>query len=136
MEWNGRVPKVKRLIKDSLSSGRLVAMFFFAGVSSGKRPLEKAALQQHLSFGERLAREGREAFSAANYTLAFTRFKQGVELLNWVQAKDKTMQPTLDDMYAMFLRNTAQAALKLERFQEAIRKFVARSKMGKNGTHI
>lgn len=98
-------------------------MLILAGVSSGKRPLEQVALEQHLAFGERLAREGREAFSAENYTLAFTRFKQGVELLNWVQAKDVAMQSTLDDMYAMFLRNTAQAALKLERFQEAIRKF-------------
>ncbi|KAL8447769.1 hypothetical protein Emag_004177 [Eimeria magna] len=79
------------------------------------------ALEEHLAFGERLAREGREAYAASDYGTAFMRFKQGVELVNWVEAKDAVRQRCVDDMYCMFLRNVAQAALKLEKYQEAIR---------------
>ncbi|KAL8446777.1 hypothetical protein Emed_004779 [Eimeria media] len=91
------------------------------GISKGKRPLDTAALEEHLAFGERLAREGREAYAASDYETAFMRFKQGVELVNWVEAKDAVRQRCLDDMHCMFLRNVAQAALKLEKYQEAIR---------------
>ncbi|KAL8274071.1 hypothetical protein Esti_001913 [Eimeria stiedai] len=91
------------------------------GISKGKRPLDTAALEEHLAFGERLAREGREAYAAEDYDTAFMRFKQGVELINWVEAKDAVRQRCVDDMYCMFLRNVAQAALKLEKYQEAIR---------------
>lgn len=71
-----------------------------------------------------MAREGREAYAAHDYDTAFMRFKQGVELVNWVEAKDAVRQRCIDDMYCMFLRNVAQAALKLERYQEAIRESV------------
>lgn len=91
------------------------------GISKGKRPLELQALEEHLAFGERLAREGRDAYAVRDHELAFMRFKQGVELLNWIEAKDQVRQRCIDDMYCMFLRNVAQAALKLEKYQEAIR---------------
>ncbi|XP_026190927.1 uncharacterized protein LOC34620920 [Cyclospora cayetanensis] len=91
------------------------------GISKGKRPLNAKALEEHLAFGERLAREGREAYADQLYETAFLRFKQGVELLNWVEARDAINQRSVDDMYCMFLRNVAQAALQLEKYQEAIR---------------
>ncbi|KAL8432419.1 hypothetical protein Efla_000196 [Eimeria flavescens] len=91
------------------------------GISKGKRPLDTAALEEHLSFGERLAREGREAYAARDYDTAFMRFRQGEELVNWVEARDAVRQRSVDDMYCMFLRNVAQSALKLEKYQEAIR---------------
>lgn len=91
------------------------------GISKGKRPLETPALQEHLAFGDRLAREGREAYEAKDYSTAFMRFKQGVELVNWVEAKESVRQRCIDDMYCMFLRNVAQAGLKLGKYQEAIR---------------
>lgn len=97
-----------------------------SGISKGKRPLDIQALEEHLVFGERLAREGREAYAVRDYDIAFMRFKQGVELLNWIKAKDPVRQRCVDDMYCMFLRNVAQAALKLEKYQEAIRKAMTR----------
>lgn len=91
------------------------------GISKGKRPLEGAALEEHLAFGERLLREGRAAFVAGDMEMAYMRFKQGVELLNWVEATDSQNQKRVEDMYSLFLKNTAQAALKLGKYQEAIR---------------
>ncbi|CDJ39362.1 Peptidyl-prolyl cis-trans isomerase d-like protein, related [Eimeria tenella] len=91
------------------------------GISKGKRPLDAPALEEHLSFGERLAREGREAYATGDYDKAFMRFKQGVELVNWVEAKDAVSQRRIDDMYSLFLKNSAQAALQLGKYQEAIR---------------
>lgn len=99
----------------------LFLTFVTSGISKGKRPLETAALEEHLAFGDRLAREGREAYSSKDYGTAFMRFKQGVELVNWVEAKEAVRQRCVDDMYCMFLRNVAQAALKLGKYQEAIR---------------
>lgn len=87
--------------------------------------MDAPALEEHLAFGERLAREGREAYAAGDYDKAFMRFKQGVELVNWVEAKDAVSQRRIDDMYSLFLKNSAQAALQLGKYQEAIRKIVA-----------
>lgn len=99
----------------------LLRLVFFSGISKGKRPLEGAALEEHLAFGERLLREGRAAFVAGDMEMAYMRFKQGVELLNWVEATDSQNQKRVEDMYSLFLKNTAQAALKLGKYQEAIR---------------
>ncbi|CDJ34081.1 uncharacterized protein EMH_0018650 [Eimeria mitis] len=91
------------------------------GISKGKRPLEGAALEEHLSFGDRLLREGREAYTAKNSELAFMRFKQGIELMNWVEAKDKQQQTRVEHIFSLFLKNAAQAAIQLGKYQEAIR---------------
>ncbi|CDI79502.1 hypothetical protein, conserved [Eimeria acervulina] len=92
------------------------------GISKGKRPLEGGALEEHLSFGDRLSLEGRQAYAAGDYETAFMRFKQGIELLNWVEARDKeNQQKRIDEAFSLFLKNAAQAAIQLGKYQEAIR---------------
>lgn len=64
--------------------------------------------------------DGRDAYSGADFETALIRFTQGVQLLNWVKAERSEDQVRIDDLYLTFLRNQAQAALMLEKYQEAI----------------
>ncbi|PFH36990.1 TPR repeat-containing protein [Besnoitia besnoiti] len=91
------------------------------GLSKDKRPLDPESLDEHLKLGDRMLQDGREAYAAGDFDLASIRFTQGVQLLNWVKAARTEDQYRVDEMYLMHLRNQAQAALKLEKFQEAIR---------------
>ncbi|EPR60059.1 TPR repeat-containing protein [Toxoplasma gondii RUB] len=91
------------------------------GVSRDKRPLDPASLEDHLKLGDRMLQEGRAAYGAGDFNLASIRFTQGVQLLNWVKAARVEDQHLIDDMYLTHLRNQAQTALKLEKFQEAIK---------------
>nr|CEL69535.1 TPA: Protein with possible 2 TPR domains, related [Neospora caninum Liverpool] len=91
------------------------------GVSRDKRPLDPSSLEEHLKLGDRMLQEGRAAYGVGDFDLASIRFTQGVQLLNWVKAARVEDQHLIDDMYLTHLRNQAQTALKLEKFQEAIR---------------
>ncbi|CBZ54816.1 Protein with possible 2 TPR domains, related, partial [Neospora caninum Liverpool] len=92
-----------------------------SGVSRDKRPLDPSSLEEHLKLGDRMLQEGRAAYGVGDFDLASIRFTQGVQLLNWVKAARVEDQHLIDDMYLTHLRNQAQTALKLEKFQEAIR---------------
>lgn len=91
------------------------------GLSKDKRPLDSKSLEQHLQLGEVMMSDGRKAYAEESYDTALMRFTQGVQLLNWVRAANSEEQHLIDDMYLIFLRNQAQAALKLEKYQECLR---------------
>ncbi|PHJ21417.1 tpr repeat-containing protein [Cystoisospora suis] len=91
------------------------------GLSKDKRPLDPVSLGEHLKLGERMMTDGRDAYAGADFGTALIRFTQGVQLLNWIKAERSEDQHRIDGLYLTFLRNQAQAALMLEKYQEAIK---------------
>lgn len=65
-------------------------------------------------------KDGNNEFSNGNYDMALLRYAQGVELLKWVEGPSDEHTFQLDDMLLIFLKNQAQAALRVGRWSEAL----------------
>lgn len=88
-----------------------------------KQVLDKREIQGVLDFGQQIKSEGNEAFSNDNWEGALTRYCQGDEML-----KNYRAEPHLDrenkelkQMHRACLNNKANAALKLDQWQNALR---------------
>lgn len=130
-------------LAERLSKGEVIARDeWVPGLSEGRRKLNPEMLKSHIEFGERIHKEGNEAYQKDDYELALTRYTQvgiysrislcfnslfliqGVNLLNWVQAEtEEETQNVVDPLLLIFLRNQAQAALQLEQYQTAKSEF-------------
>lgn len=109
-------------LAERLSKGEIIPRNeWIPGISTGKRKLDYATLEQHLSFGEEIRNAGKVAYQNKNYELAFTRFSQGVQLLCWVEGKSEEGNEKLQELYKIHLNNQAQSAIKISKYQDAIK---------------
>lgn len=109
-------------LAERLSKGEIMPRDeWIPGISKGKRKLDIQSLKQHLTLGEQMRRDGRESFEKGDYEMAFTRFTQGVQLLNWVEGSNSDDNRLVEEMYVTHLRNQALAAIKCEKYHEALK---------------
>eukprot|EP00916_Digyalum_oweni_P025732 GHVL01042363.1.p1 GENE.GHVL01042363.1~~GHVL01042363.1.p1 ORF type:complete len:465 (+),score=110.76 GHVL01042363.1:50-1444(+) len=89
-------------------------------ISKGKRKLDAYMLKDHLQLGEQMNADGRDAYTKNDWESALLKYTQAVRLFEWVEASNKNDQMYLDEVYLRALKNRAAAALKLNKWQEAI----------------
>merc|ERR1712050_15242 len=85
--------------------------------------LDKRNIQGVLEFGQQIKSEGNEAFSNENWEGALTRYCQGDEMLKNFRAEPhlETENKELKTMHRACLNNKANAALKMDQWQNALR---------------
>eukprot|EP00922_Rhytidocystis_sp_ex-Travisia-forbesii_P004893 GHVS01007163.1.p1 GENE.GHVS01007163.1~~GHVS01007163.1.p1 ORF type:complete len:529 (-),score=100.44 GHVS01007163.1:214-1800(-) len=109
-------------LAERLSKGEIMPRDeWIPGVSEGKRKLDANSLKQHLTLGEQMRRDGLECYQKEDYEMAFTRFTQGVQLLNWVDGTNSDDSRMVEEMFVAHLRNQALAAIKCEKYHEALK---------------
>eukprot|EP00929_Paragymnodinium_shiwhaense_P094962 TRINITY_DN55871_c0_g1_i1.p1 TRINITY_DN55871_c0_g1~~TRINITY_DN55871_c0_g1_i1.p1 ORF type:complete len:528 (+),score=200.53 TRINITY_DN55871_c0_g1_i1:111-1694(+) len=88
-----------------------------------KQVLDKREIHGVLEFGQQIKSEGNEAFKDENWEAALTRYSQGDEML-----KNFSGEPHLDSenrelltLHRACLNNKANAALKMDQWQNALR---------------
>eukprot|EP00922_Rhytidocystis_sp_ex-Travisia-forbesii_P004895 GHVS01007165.1.p1 GENE.GHVS01007165.1~~GHVS01007165.1.p1 ORF type:complete len:537 (-),score=97.02 GHVS01007165.1:187-1797(-) len=109
-------------LAERLSKGEIMPRDeWIPGVSKGKRKLDANSLKQHLTLGEQMRRDGVESYKKEDYEMAFTRFTQGVQLLNWVEGSNSDDNRMAEEMFVAHLRNQALAAIKCEKYHEALK---------------
>merc|ERR1711920_69990 len=88
-----------------------------------KQVLDKREIQGVLDFGQQIKTEGNEAFANDNWEGALTRYCQGDEMLKNYRAEPHLARENkeLKQMHRACLNNKANAALKLDHWQEALR---------------
>lgn len=88
-----------------------------------KQVLDKREIQGVLDFGAQIKSEGNEAFANENWEAALTRYCQGDEMLKNFAAEPhlKTENKELKQMHRSCLNNKANAALKMDQWQNALR---------------
>jgi len=88
-----------------------------------KQVLDKREIQGVLEFGQQIKSEGNEAFGDENWEGALTRYTQGDEMLKnfGVEPHLKAEISDLKTMHRQCLNNKANAALKMDKWQTAIK---------------
>lgn len=88
-----------------------------------KQVLDKREIQGVLDFGQQMKSEGNEAFVNENWEGALTRYCQGDELLKNFRAEPHLQKENkeLTNMHRACLNNKANAALKMDQWQNALR---------------
>merc|ERR1711920_99516 len=88
-----------------------------------KQVLDKREIQGVLDFGQQIKTEGNEAFANDNWEGALTRYCQGDEMLKNYRAEPHLEKENkeLKQMHRACLNNKANAALKLDQWQNALR---------------
>mmetsp|Transcript_101296 Transcript_101296/g.291802 ORF Transcript_101296/g.291802 Transcript_101296/m.291802 type:complete len:526 (-) Transcript_101296:122-1699(-) len=88
-----------------------------------KQILDKREIQGVLDFGQQIKSEGNEAFANENWEGALTRYCQGDELLKNYRAEPHLEKENkeLKTMHRACLNNKANAALKMDQWQNALR---------------
>mmetsp|Transcript_66844 Transcript_66844/g.159985 ORF Transcript_66844/g.159985 Transcript_66844/m.159985 type:complete len:526 (+) Transcript_66844:76-1653(+) len=88
-----------------------------------KQILDKREIQGVLEFGAQIKSEGNEAFANENWEGALTRYCQGDEMLKNYRAEPHLQKENkeLKTMHRACLNNKANAALKMDHWQQALR---------------
>jgi tetratricopeptide (TPR) repeat protein len=88
-----------------------------------KQVLDKREIQGVLDFGQQIKSEGNEAFQNENWEGALTRYCQGDEMLKNFRAEPHLERENkeLKTMHRACLNNKANAALKMDQWQNALR---------------
>eukprot|EP00930_Biecheleria_cincta_P005039 TRINITY_DN105968_c0_g1_i1.p1 TRINITY_DN105968_c0_g1~~TRINITY_DN105968_c0_g1_i1.p1 ORF type:complete len:535 (-),score=157.41 TRINITY_DN105968_c0_g1_i1:1-1605(-) len=88
-----------------------------------KQVLDRREIQGVLDFGQRIKSEGNEAFANENWEGALTRYCQGDEMLKNFAAEPHLAKENkeLKTMHRQCLNNKANAALKMDQWQNALR---------------
>merc|ERR1711972_364051 len=88
-----------------------------------KQVLDKREIQGVLDFGQQIKSEGNEAFSNENWEGALTRYCQGDEMLKNFRAEPHLQKENkeLKTMHRACLNNKANAALRMDQWQSALR---------------
>jgi len=88
-----------------------------------KQVLDKREMQGVLDFGQQIKSEGNEAFANENWEGALTRYCQGDEMLKNFAAEPHLQKENkeLKTMHRACLNNKANAALKMDQWQNALR---------------
>uniref|UniRef100_A0A7R9ZUQ8 peptidylprolyl isomerase n=1 Tax=Pyrodinium bahamense TaxID=73915 RepID=A0A7R9ZUQ8_9DINO len=88
-----------------------------------KQVLDKREIQGVLDFGQQIKSEGNEAFANENWEGALTRYCQGDEMLKNFRAEPHLEKENreLKQMHRACLNNKANAALKMDQWQNALR---------------
>merc|ERR1719277_2870776 len=88
-----------------------------------KQVLDRREIRGVLDFGQQIKSEGNEAFMNDNWEGALTRYCQGDELLKNFRAEPHLQKENkeLKTMHRACLNNKANAALKMDQWQNAIR---------------
>jgi len=88
-----------------------------------KQVLDRREIQGVLDFGQQIKSEGNEAFANENWEGALTRYCQGDEMLKNFRAEPHLEKENkeLKTMHRACLNNKANAALKMDQWQNALR---------------
>eukprot|EP00928_Gymnodinium_smaydae_P023424 TRINITY_DN1933_c1_g2_i2.p1 TRINITY_DN1933_c1_g2~~TRINITY_DN1933_c1_g2_i2.p1 ORF type:complete len:552 (+),score=172.26 TRINITY_DN1933_c1_g2_i2:65-1657(+) len=88
-----------------------------------RQVLDARETQGVLEFGQRLKREGNEAFRNENWEAAITRYSQGDEMLKNFAAEPhlEAQNAELKTMHRACLNNKATAALQMDQWQSALK---------------
>lgn len=88
-----------------------------------KQVLDRREIQGVLDFGQKIKTEGNEAFANENWEGALTRYCQGDEMLKNFRAEPHLEKENkeLKNMHRACLNNKANAALKMDQWQNALR---------------
>jgi tetratricopeptide (TPR) repeat protein len=88
-----------------------------------KQVLDKREIQGVLDFGQQIKSEGNEAFANENWEGALTRYCQGDEMLKNFRAEPHLQKENkeLKTMHRACLNNKANAALKMDQWNNALR---------------
>lgn len=88
-----------------------------------KQILDKREIQGVLDFGQQIKSEGNEAFQNENWEGALTRYCQGDEMLKNYRAEPhlEAQNKEIKTMHRACLNNKANAALKMDQWQNALR---------------
>eukprot|EP00931_Biecheleriopsis_adriatica_P010991 TRINITY_DN112047_c0_g1_i1.p1 TRINITY_DN112047_c0_g1~~TRINITY_DN112047_c0_g1_i1.p1 ORF type:complete len:546 (-),score=162.48 TRINITY_DN112047_c0_g1_i1:12-1511(-) len=88
-----------------------------------KQVLDRREIQGVLDFGQQIKSEGNEAFANENWEGALTRYCQGDEMLKNFAAEPHLEKENkeLKTMHRQCLNNKANAALKMDQWQNALR---------------
>lgn len=88
-----------------------------------KQILDRREIQGVLDFGQQIKTEGNEAFANENWEGALTRYCQGDEMLKNFRAEPHLEKENreLKNMHRACLNNKANAALKMDQWQNALR---------------
>lgn len=88
-----------------------------------KQVLDKREIHGVLEFGQQIRSEGNEAFGNENWEGALTRYCQGDEMLKNFHAEPHLVKENQDltKMHRACLNNKANAALKMDQWQTALR---------------
>merc|ERR1719223_1116664 len=88
-----------------------------------KQVLDKREIQGVLDFGQQIKSEGNEAFADENWEGALTRYCQGDEMLKNFRAEPHLVSENeqLSKMHRACLNNKANAALKMDHWQQALK---------------
>jgi len=115
-------------VEEDLMDKMVVEADCIPGGVDGEAPDRKQVLDQReiramLDFGQQIKSEGNEAFSNENWEAALTRYCQGDQMLKNYRAEPHLEKENkeLKSMHRACLTNKANAALKMDQWQNAIR---------------